>query len=828
MKIKFDYRFDTEGFFNNSQKKAALEKAGAIWSSLLKDDFQAIPVGVEFTVTNPTTRNGTLEKIVLKQEIDDLLIFVVTNNFGNQSNQLTTTGILGEAKVDGFDLQGDIFQRRISNNFRGQGAVTNFEPWTGTMTFNNKIDWDFNLNNPNPQKIDFISVALHEIGHILGFGTSAIFNKIGADGKFDGVNALAVNQGKPIPLEPNLNHVKEGFNQNTVLLDPLNNPGRNLPTRIDLALLADIGYQIEGFIPQGTTPFLATNGSEIIFGSIIADTLSGLGGNDSIQGNAGNDTLSGGDGDDLMFGEAGEDSLSGEVGKDQLQGGIGNDTLSGGEGNDLLFGDDGNDSMSGDNGDDELQGGAQQDNLQGNAGNDKLFGNDGDDNLFGNQGNDYLVGGIGNDTIIGGDGNDTLIGEAGRDRFKFDFNSGKDIINDFNVAEDIIAISSDFGFNTPADILKAITKTIPTTNGKFFSELVLSTGNVINIYHNTTLKAANFEINRPLRVTAFNHTDSGFVVKFNQAIDLNSLNLYDGQDSKKDLPDLSLVSDTTGKTIKGSLIWNNKNNTLTFVKTGGILTPDDYTLTLASRADSFINQQKEWLDGDLDGQSGGNVVKKFTIEDKDQKVLSLADFSRAPGHPIELTGTNPNQGWAISLDNGSAITQVDFTLTYNPDILGVTDLLVNPNLPDNWQLISKSLTNSGKASISIEGTTPLTTGKVDLVFLKAQIKPTAVYGTSSLLELTSVSLNQDKVDAIGDSAIAQVAYLGESSGNKTYSGLDATLISRLAVGLDTGLDAYLLTDALAIADINRDGVISALDASLVAQHANGRTVSLIP
>lgn len=556
--------------------------------------------------------------------------------------------------------------------------------------------------------------------------------------------------------------------------------------------------------------------------------MSGLGGNDSIQGNAGNDTLSGGDGDDLMFGEAGEDSLSGEVGKDQLQGGIGNDTLSGGEGNDLLFGDDGNDSMSGDNGDDELQGGAQQDNLQGNAGNDKLFGNDGDDNLFGNQGNDYLVGGIGNDTIIGGDGNDTLIGEAGRDRFKFDFNSGKDIINDFNVAEDIIAISSDFGFNTPADILKAITKTIPTTNGKFFSELVLSTGNVINIYHNTTLKAANFEINRPLRVTAFNHTDSGFVVKFNQAIDLNSLNLYDGQDSKKDLPDLSLVSDTTGKTIKGSLIWNNKNNTLTFVKTGGILTPDDYTLTLASRADSFINQQKEWLDGDLDGQSGGNVVKKFTIEDKDQKVLSLADFSRAPGHPIELTGTNPNQGWAISLDNGSAITQVDFTLTYNPDILGVTDLLVNPNLPDNWQLISKSLTNSGKASISIEGTTPLTTGKVDLVFLKAQIKPTAVYGTSSLLELTSVSLNQDKVDAIGDSAIAQVAYLGESSGNKTYSGLDATLISRLAVGLDTGLDAYLLTDALAIADINRDGVISALDASLVAQHANGRTVSLIP
>jgi Ca2+-binding RTX toxin-like protein len=828
MKIQFDYRFDTEGFFNNSQRKAALEKAGAIWSSLLKDDFAAIPAGVEFTVTNPTTRNGTLEKIVLKQEIDDLLIFVGTNNFGNQSNQLTTQGTLGEAKIDGFDLKGDIFQRRISKNFRGQGAVTNFEPWAGTMTFNNKIDWDFNLNNPNPQKIDFISVALHEIGHILGFGTSAIFKQIGADGKFDGVNALAVNQGKPILLEPDLAHVQEGFNQNTVLLDPLNNPGRNLPTSIDLALLADIGYQIDGFIPQGTTPFLATNGSEVIFGSIIAEQLSGLGGNDTIQGNAGNDSLFGGDGGDLIFGEAGEDLLFGEAGKDQLQGGVGNDSLSGGDGNDLLFGGDGLDTLSGDNDNDQLQGGAQQDNLQGNEGNDTIFGDDGNDTLFGNEGNDYLSGGNGNDTLIGGEGNDTLVGEAGSDRFRFNLNSAKDTINDFTVAEDIIAISSDFGFNTPEEILKVITKTIPTSNGKLFSELVLSSGNVINIYHNAALKAANFEINRPLRVSAFQYNNSGFVVKFNQAIDLKSLNLYDGQDSTKDLPDLSLVSNTTGKTIKGSLVWNHKNNTLTFVKTGGILTPDDYTLTLSSRADSFINLQKEWLDGNLDGQSGGNVVQKFKVTNQNKRVLSLADFSRAPGHPIEVPGTNPNQGWAVSLDNGSAITQVDFTLTYNTDILGVTDLLVNPDLPDDWQIISKNLSNPGKASISIEGTAPLTTGEVDLVFLKAQIKPTAVYGTSSLLELTSVSLNQDKVDVIGDSAVAQVAYLGDSSGNKTYSGLDASLISRLAVGLDTGLDGYPFNDPLAIADINRDGVISALDASLVAQHANGRTIGLIP
>lgn len=824
MKIQFDYRFDTNNFFNTAQKKAALEKAGQIWSSLLQDKFENIPVGAEFNVINPTTESK--EKIVLKQEIDDLLIFVGSNNFGNQSNQLVTDATLAEAKIDGLDLQGDIFQRRVSNNFRNQGAVSNFEPWAGTITFNNKADWNFSIDSINTNKIDFVTVALHEIGHVLGIGTSAIFKKIGADAKFDGVNALKINNGKVIPLESNLDHVREGFNKNTVLLDPVTNQGRNLPSNIDKALLADIGYQINGFTSQGTTPFLATEAAEKVFGSIIADQFSGLGGNDTIDGNKGNDTLYGGDGLDLIFGKEDTDSLFGEAGKDQLQGGVGNDLIHGGGGNDLLFGEDGNDTLSGNNDDDELQGGAGQDYLQGNAGNDLIFGQDGNDTLFGNENNDYLSGGNGNDTLRGGDGNDSLVGETGQDRFQFDLNSGKDTINDFTTAEDLIIVSNEYGFTNGEQVFKAITKTIPTTSGGFFSKLVLDSNNEINIYHNKALSAANFDIDLPLQVKAFNPTDSGFVVQFNQAINLTVLNLYDGKDSNKDLPDLSLVSKTTKKTVRGSLVWDGTTNTLTFVKTGGILTPDDYTLTLASRADSFINNKQQWLDGDLDRQSGGDVVKQFSVKDSKKRILSLDDFSFAPGEQIQLSNNEPN--WAVSLDDASTLTQVNFTLTYNPNILGVSDFLVNPDLPDDWQIISKNINNSGQASISMEGSTPLTKGEVDLVFMQANIKPTAVFGQSSLVKLTSVSLNHGAIDVVGDSAIAQVAHLGDTSGNKNYSGLDAFLISRIAAGLDTGFDAYSLTAPLAIADINKDGVISALDASLVAQKANGMTVDFIP
>ncbi len=87
MKIKFDYRFDTNGFFKSNERRAALEKAGEIWSNLIKDDFENIPAGIKFNVQNPQT--GKQETIVLNSEIDDLVIFVgaSANPFGNASSR---------------------------------------------------------------------------------------------------------------------------------------------------------------------------------------------------------------------------------------------------------------------------------------------------------------------------------------------------------------------------------------------------------------------------------------------------------------------------------------------------------------------------------------------------------------------------------------------------------------------------------------------------------------------------------------------------------------------------------------------------------------------
>lgn len=234
------------------------------------------------------------------------------------------------------------------------------------------------------------------------------------------------------------------------------------------------------------------NGDDLLLGGSGNDTLNGGGGNDLLRGGSGqdwmvgstgNDTLYGGDGTDFLHGSAGDNLLYGEDGNDRLTGGTGNDTLFGGNGNDTLIGWTGADVMDGGEGSDlymvdaldritdtgttgydtakiyEATGVALNMNtwrgverVDGFTGNDTLdaslttvamflFGDAGHDVLYGGSGNDTLVGGAGQDTLVGGAGNDWLVGSAGADMFVFRPGFGRDVIADFDSAQDQIDIS---------------------------------------------------------------------------------------------------------------------------------------------------------------------------------------------------------------------------------------------------------------------------------------------------------------------------------------------------------------------------------------------------
>ena len=156
----------------------------------------------------------------------------------------------------------------------------------------------------------------------------------------------------------------------------------------------------------------ASEGPDIITGSLLGDSLFGLGGADSINGLEGDDCLYGGDGTDRLTGAEGNDRLDGDAGNDTLDGSIGRDRLNGGAGNDKL---------GGGSGSDRLNGGAGRDKLSGGTGNDRLLGGSGNDTMEGGQGRNSFSAGSGNDIVNAADGKrETVSCGAGRDTARLD------------------------------------------------------------------------------------------------------------------------------------------------------------------------------------------------------------------------------------------------------------------------------------------------------------------------------------------------------------------------------------------------------------------------
>ena len=72
--IKFDYRFDSSGFFDDLDRRATLEAAAAEWENIIGDEFSDIPAGASFDIRDPSDPSVT-HTITLTEPIDDILIF---------------------------------------------------------------------------------------------------------------------------------------------------------------------------------------------------------------------------------------------------------------------------------------------------------------------------------------------------------------------------------------------------------------------------------------------------------------------------------------------------------------------------------------------------------------------------------------------------------------------------------------------------------------------------------------------------------------------------------------------------------------------------------
>jgi hypothetical protein len=306
------------------------------------------------------------------------------------------------------------------------------------------------------------------------------------------------------------------------------------------------------------------------------------------------------------------------------------------------------------------------------------------------------------------------------------------------------------------------------------------------------------------------HNNPGFDIAFHSPIDIGPLNLYDGTDAAVDLPDLTVVGQNTGP-VHGSVVLDGIRRTLHWVKTGGPMVPDTYTLTLFCRPDGFYT-----LDLDGDGIAGGNYVTTAQWSGGPARVLSLPDIARGPSQSMQLP---------IRIDNAAGMQSISFEFSYDPALLSLGD--IEPmDLPPGW-LMTSSEVAPGRVVVAAHGTIALSGGAKDLFQLNASVPANALYGVAGLLKLDSVKADES-IAAIGDTAVQVVAYLGDASGNKNYTGMDAAYIANVVIGAASGFDAFPLIDPVIIGDVNGNGSIGGLDASYVAQKSVGMTVVQIP
>lgn len=308
--IEFDYRFDTNGFFNDPNRKATLELAADVWESVIQDEFTNISTGTEFWVKNPQT--GQQDRVILDKEIEDLVIFVGSQSLKNDADG-TVFGQTNDYAV-GSSTDANSFSYVFPDRFNG----VNYEPYAGSISFNSSIPWyadgtpydlTDNVFDGSVTTGGIFGTTIHEIGHALGIGLSPAFTARINGTSFDGPNAKAVNGGNTIPLSIDESHVQDNFVTNDGVSALLGHAAY-LPTKVDLALLADMGYKFQGFTAQDSTPTPATEGDNQILGTDLADNISGLGGNDTIVGVSGNDILNGEAGNDYLTGGGGSDTFA--------------------------------------------------------------------------------------------------------------------------------------------------------------------------------------------------------------------------------------------------------------------------------------------------------------------------------------------------------------------------------------------------------------------------------------------------------------------------------------------------------------------------------------
>ncbi|MCA9246007.1 MAG: lamin tail domain-containing protein [Planctomycetales bacterium] len=346
-------------------------------------------------------------------------------------------------------------------------------------------------------------------------------------------------------------------------------------------------------------------------------------------------------------------------------------------------------------------------------------------------------------------------------------------------------------------------------------------GNASDSWFAATPSPGSYDGPRSFQVASTKVLPGGIELRFAGELSLAELNLYDGPDAASDAPDVTLVGANVGR-VAGSLIVSPTTGSVTFIKTGGPLVPDDYVLHVASRNTGVKATDGQLLDGNGDFTAGDDFDYAFSIAASDARIVSLPDLTNGPRQLVQVAGET---SIPITIDNGSEITDIALTFAYDANSLQVFHVAASDGL--EITSLQRPTPNQIRLALSVTDG-PLSVGEQRLLSLSAVVDANIARGAAQVVSIESILLNNGAIAAIGDQAVHVAAYPGDATNSGDYSALDAALIARVTVGHDSGFDELPLYDPILIADVTGNGRLSALDASFVARVAVGEDQPEIP
>jgi hypothetical protein len=264
--IKIDYSHDTSGFFtNHTDRETLLQFAANSLASRLDDSLSAIVPTASNTWTAVFNDPATGNDVQIPGPTigaNTILVFAAGRSLG--------AGELGRGGFGGFSASGTqawlntVESRGQSGALSAPGSQTDFGPWGGSVAFDTGFTgWFFGVNPQGitANQVDFFSVAEHELGHLLGFGTGNSWHNRVSGNVFTGPAAVQ-DFGGNVPVDgtgPAAAHWANGTLDHGLhaTMDPIAANGqRTAFTNLDFAGLQDLGWQVTKSINirKGTSP----------------------------------------------------------------------------------------------------------------------------------------------------------------------------------------------------------------------------------------------------------------------------------------------------------------------------------------------------------------------------------------------------------------------------------------------------------------------------------------------------------------------------------------------------------------------------------------------